>query len=131
MRICKRRDSMGRIQRWVTPNRVSPTKPKREAILKLEAPKTRKQLRSFMECIHQLKKFLPILAEISEPLRPLLSKASSERQNKLDWKEIQTEAFNKIKTQIQNITENKHFDTNKQTRVRCDASKKVLGVSLS
>ena len=36
--------------------------------------------------IHHLIKFLPKLAEISEPLRPLLSKANIKAQNKLDWK---------------------------------------------
>ena len=64
---------------------------------------------------------------MSEPLRPLLSKANTKSQNKLNWNEKHTEAFNEIKLQIQNITENKHFDTEKQTRVRCDASKKRTG----
>ena len=83
-----------------------------------------------MGCIHQLIKFVPNLAQLSEPLRPLLSKAHIKPQNKLDWKETHTEAFNKIKTEIQNTKENKHFDTNKQTRVRCDASKKGVGACL-
>ena len=69
------------------------------------------------------------LAEISEPFRPLLSKANTQSQNKLDWKDQHTIAFNRIKEQIKKITENKHFDT-KQTRVRCDASKKGLGACL-
>ena len=114
----------------VTPNGVTPSKPKCEAILALDPPKTLKQLRSFMGCIHHLIKFIPNLAELSEPLRPLLSKANTKAQNKLDWKENHTEAFKKIKIKIQNITENKHFDTEKQTRVRCDASKKGLGACL-
>ena len=114
----------------VTPNGVTPSKPKCEVILTLDPPKTLKQLRSFMGCIHHLIKFLPNLAELSEPLRPLLSKANTKAQKKLDWNEKHTEAFNQIKTQIQNITENKHFDTEKQTRVRCDGSKKGLGACL-
>ena len=114
----------------VTPNGVTPSKPKCGAILALDPPKTLKQLRSFMGCIHHLIKFIPNLAELSEPLRPLLSKANTKAQNKLDWKENHTEAFKKIKIKIQNITENKHFDTKKQTRVRCDASKKGLGACL-
>ena len=108
----------------VTPNGVTPTKSKCDAIISLEPPKTLKQLRSFMGCIHHLIKFIPNLAEKSEPLRPLLSKANKKAQNKLDWNEKHTEAFNEIKSQTQNITENKHFDTEKQTRVRCDARKK-------
>ena len=114
----------------VTPNGVTPSKPKCDAILALDPPKTIKQLRSFMGCIHHLIKFLPNLAELSEPLRSLLSKANTKAQNKLDWNEKHTEAFNQIKIQIQNITENKHFDSEKQSRVRCDASKKGLGACL-
>ena len=84
-----------------------------------------------MVCIHHLIKFIPNLAEISEPLRPLLSKANTKSQNRLDWKEDQhTIAFSQIKEQIKRIRENKHFDTTKQTRVRCDASKKGLGACL-
>ena len=81
-----------------------------------------------MGCIHHLKKFLSNLAQLSESLTPLLSKANTKAQNKFVLNEIHTEAFNNIKTQ--NITENKHFDTNKQRRVRCDASKKELGACL-
>ena len=114
----------------LTPNGVTPTKPNCVAILKLDEPKTLKQLRSFMGCIHHLIKFLPNLAHISEPLCPLLSKTNTKSQNKLAWNDTHTEAFNKIKAQIQSITENKHFDTNKQTRFRCDASKKGLGACL-
>ena len=69
----------------VTPNGGTPTKPKCDAVLNLEPPKTLKQLRSFMGCIHHLIKFLPNLAELSESLRPLLSKANSKTQNKIDW----------------------------------------------
>ena len=122
MRIRKRKNTWLGFK--VIPNGVTPTKSKFNAIISLEPPKTLKQLRSFMGCIHQLKKFLPNLAEMSEPLRPLLSKANTKAQNKLDWNEKHTEAFNEIKLQIQNITENKHYDTEKQTRVRATPAKK-------
>ena len=39
------------------------------------------------------------------------------------------DAFSKIKAQDRKIRENKHIDTNKQNRVRCDAIKKGLGTS--
>ena len=91
----------------VTPNGVTPTKPKCDAILNLEHPKNLKQLRSFMRCIHHLIKFLPNLAQLSESLKPLFSEANTKSQNKIDWKDLYTEAFKNVKTQIQNITENK------------------------
>ena len=108
----------------ITPTGKTPTKKKCESINKLETPKTLKQLRSFMGCIHHLIKFTPQLAEMSEPLRPLLSKNNTKAQNKLDWKNEHTIAFEKIKKQIINITENKHFDINKETRIKSDSSKK-------
>ena len=114
----------------VTPNGVTSTKQKCDAIINLDNPKTLKQLRSFMGCIHHLIKFIPNLARISEPLRPLLSKTNTKSQNKFDWKDNHTIAFNDITAQIKQITENKHFDISKQTRVRCDASKKGLGACL-
>ena len=72
----------------------------------------------------------PNREEISEPLRTLLSKANAKSQNKLDWQEKHTEAFNQIQAQIKRITENKLFDTSKQTRVRCNPSKKGIGACL-
>ena len=83
-----------------------------------------------MGCIHHLIKFTPKLAELSEPLRPLLSKNNTKSQNRLDWKNHHTIAFEEIKRQIINITENKRFDINKETRVKCDASRKGLGAAL-
>ena len=109
----------------ITPNGVTPTKQKSDAIINLENPKTLKQLLFVMGCIHHLIKLIPNLSEISEPLRPLLSKANTKSQNKLDWKDQHTTAFNQIKEQIKKITENKNFDATKQTRVRCDAIKKA------
>ena len=72
----------------VTPNGVTPTKQKCDAIINLENPETLKQLRSFMGFIHHLIKFIPNLARISEPLRPLLSKANTKSQKKLIGKKI-------------------------------------------
>ena len=71
----------------ITPTGITPNEKKCESINKLETLKTLKQLRSFMGCIHHLIKFTPRLAELSEPLRPLLSKNNTKAQNKLDRKE--------------------------------------------
>ena len=61
----------------ITPHGVTPLITKTEALLKLEPPKTLKQLRSFMGSIHHLTKFIPNLTKISEPLRPLLIKENT------------------------------------------------------
>ena len=83
-----------------------------------------------MGCIHHLIKFTPKLADSSEPLRPVLSKNNTKAQKKLDWKDHHTTAFEQIKRQITKVRENKHFDLNKETRVKCDASRKGLGACL-
>ena len=114
----------------VTPHGVTPLITKTEALQKLDIPKTLKQLRSFMCSIHHLVKFIPHLAEISEPLRPLLKKENVTASNKLKWEEKHTKTFENIKTQIAKIVENKHFDVDKETRVKCDASKLGLGATL-
>ena len=43
---------------------------------------------------------------------------------------MHTSAFHKIKQAIKTIVEQKHFDINCQTRIKCDASKEGLGACL-
>ena len=74
---------------------------------KVDPPKTLQQLRSFMDSIHHLTKFMPILAEISERLRPLLKKENTTTSNKFKWEEKHNTPFNNIKKQISKIVENK------------------------
>ena len=114
----------------ITPHGVTQLITKTEALQKLDTPKTIKQLRSFMGSIHHLIKFIPNLAEISEPLRPLLRKENVTASNKLKWEDKHTKTFENIKSQIAKIVENKHFDVDKETRVKCDASKLGLGATL-
>ena len=82
-----------------------------------------------MGSIHHLKKFIPNLAELSELLRPLLKKENTATSNKLKWDEKHTTTFSNIKKQISKIIENKHFDVDKETRFKCDASKLGLGAT--
>ena len=107
---------------------IKPTKRKPDAIIQLENPKTLKQLRSFMGSIHHLIKFIPKLATLSAPIRPLLSSPASKK--KLEWNEKHSAAFQNIKNAIKNTVEQKHFNINNETRVKCDASKKGLGACL-
>ena len=51
---------------------VKPIESKTAAIAKIKAPKTLKQLRSFLGSVHHLSKFIPNLAKKCHPLRPLL-----------------------------------------------------------
>ena len=114
----------------ISPNGIIPTEKKTKSISEMDPPHTLKQLRSFMGSIHHMIKFIPNSAELTAPLRPLLSTKNSIKGSKLKWASELDSAFNKIKTAITHIIENKHFDTTKPTRVRCDASKNGLGECL-
>ena len=58
----------------ITQSGISPTVKKTDSILNLKPPNTLKQLRSLMGSIHQLIKFIPNLASLLDPIRPLLKK---------------------------------------------------------
>ena len=92
----------------ITQSGISPTVKKTDSIMNLKPPKTLKQLRSLMGSIHQLIKFIPNLANLLNPIRPLLRKENI-TNNKICWEEIHTTALDKIKAEISKITEKKTF----------------------
>ena len=104
---------------------VKPIESKTAAIAEIKAPKTLKQLSSFLGSVHHLSKFIPNLAKICHPLRPLLKK-----NEKFLWTEYHQTHFEHIKTVIANATENTHFNPTLETRVKCDASRQGLGAAL-
>ena len=78
-----------------------------------------------MEALNQMNRFVPNLAKVCPPLRPLLSKT-----NEWKWGEEQEKAFQQIKEEMKHITEIKHFKKNQPLRISCDASKEGLGAVL-
>ena len=104
---------------------ISPLESITAAILAIEAPKTLKKLRSFLGSVHYIGKFIPNLAQISHPLRPLLKKTS-----KFIWSKEHENCFNEIKNRIANATANSHYNLQLETRVKCDAYRSGLGAAL-
>ena len=127
MRICQILNNLARLQNYPIGN--IPNHKKTDSILNLKPPNTLKQLRSHMGSIHQLIKFIPNLANLLKPIRPLLKKENI-RNNKIRWEETHTAALDKIKSKISKITENKNFDRQRNTRLKCDASHTGLGAVL-
>ena len=84
---------------------ITPLIRKTEPIESLKAPKTVSQLQLFMGSIHSLYKYLPALAELFTPLRPLLS-----RKNEYIWTNECQILFDNLKKQVANIVELRHFD---------------------
>ena len=70
---------------------------------------------------HSLHKYLPAFAEISAPLRPLLSK-----KNDFVWISDYQLAFETLKKQVANIVELKDFDLHMKIWIVCDASPNSL-----
>ena len=98
---------------------ITPLVRKTQAIEDLKTPK------SLMGSPHSLHKFLRKLAELSAPLRPLLSQI-----NDFVWTTACENAFQKLKSLVENIVELRHFDTHRETRNICDASHDGLGAVL-
>ena len=106
---------------------ITPMQKKTVAKVNLQHPKTFKQLKSFMESIHHLNKFIPNLAQLCTPLQPLLS--TTNKFNFL-WKEENENLFRYMIAAVKNITENRHFVSNKETRIICNASREGIGAAL-
>ena len=112
----------------ITQSGISPTVKKMDSILNLKPPNTLKQLRSLMGSIHQLIKFIPNLANLLNPIRPLIKKENI-INNKIRREDSQITALDKIKAEISKITK-KQFDRQRNTCPKCDASHTGLGAVL-
>ena len=98
---------------------------KSDSIKSLPNPKNISTLRSFIGSINQYMKIFPNLSSLSSPLRPLVVKKSVYQLN-----DEHTKAFEELKQQLVNITENNHFDIKRMSRLKTNASHSVLGATL-
>ena len=96
-----------------------------EAIIQMDPPQNVTNLQSFNGMINYLKKFSPVLSELSEPLRRLCKS-----RVKWAWESEQQSAFEAIKQVIMTLTVLAYFDKTKKHTIQCDASKKGLGAVL-
>ena len=106
-------------------DRVRPLVGKADAIRNLTIPKNISELRSFFGSINQCVKLVPNLSTLSSPLCCLLNKKLVYK-----WDKNDSLAFEKLKREIVNITENRHFDIKEKTRLETDASYNGLGATL-
>ena len=92
----------------------------------MAAPKTRKQLRSFLGLVNYYRDLTRRRSELLAPLTKLTS-------NKVQYKWTQTEqtAFDKIKMAVSKDTIPNYHDFSKTFEIHTDASKTQLGAVIS
>ena len=104
---------------------ISPLQSKTAAVLAIPLPSSLKRLRSFLGSVPYIGKFIPHLAQLCYPLRPLLKKST-----KFIWTEEHNNHFHPIKEKIAASSENSHYNPKLDIRVKCDASSSGLGAAL-
>jgi transposase InsO family protein len=98
---------------------------KTTAIQEMEEPTDLKSLRRFLGMVNQMGKFLPHLADVTEPLRSLLSP-----KTEWIWESQQRNAVKKIKNMLAATPILAPYDHQRPTKVSADSSSYGLGAVL-
>ena len=109
----------------LTPDGIKVDPKKIEAIRQMDPPQNVASLQSFNGMVNYLKKFSPVLSELSEPLRRLCKSGV-----KWTWESEQQNAFEAMKRGIMTLLVLAYFDKAKKHTIQCNASKKGLGAVL-
>ena len=107
---------------WITRQGIQPVHNKIEAIPKIKAPKTRKELRQFIGIVNY---YRDMWFRRSELLAPLTSLTSN--KVKFEWLSTHQQAFEKIKKVIGTEVLLSYPDFNKPFQIYTDASDHQLG----
>jgi transposase InsO family protein len=111
---------------WITREGIMPIQKKVDAILSLAAPKTRKELRSFIGLVNYYRDMWIRRSDVLTPLSRLLSK-----DVKFEWTDETAKAFRAIKRIVAKHVLLAHPDFSKEFEIHTDASKYQLGAVIS
>ena len=111
---------------WVTRQGVKPMPNKVEAMMKIEAPKTKKQLRGFIGLVNYYRDMWKGRSHLLAPLTALTSKTV-----KWQWTDKEQKAFNEIKKVISRDVLLSYPDFSKPFVIYTDASKVQLGAVIT
>ena len=106
-------------------NGIAADPEKTKAIVEMSPPTDIPQLRRFLGMANQLGKFTPKLAEMTQPLRELLSKGKSWM-----WGPSQSTPLEKVKQELSKPTTLALYDPSAPTKISADASAFGLGAVL-
>ena len=109
----------------LTPEGLKPDPEKIRAILAMQPLQSIQQLQSFNGMVNYLKRFSPVLSELTEPLRKL-----QKGDTVWAWESEQQTAFEKTKTALTTLPVLAYLDRNKDHIIQTDASKTGLSAVL-
>ena len=106
-------------------NGIRPLQDKSMAIKNLKQPNNEKELKSFLDAIQYLSKYVDNLSAQTDSLRQLLKKDKDWL-----WTEEHTQAFENLKQKITEIPCLAHYNSDYPNIITTDASTKGLGATL-
>ncbi|UYV68064.1 K02A2.6-like [Cordylochernes scorpioides] len=95
---------------------------KLDAVIKMEEPRSAKELKSFLGMVNYLGKFIPNLADKIQPLNSLLS-----TKNEWVWEEPQKKSFNLLKQELASRPNLALYNPSRLTIISADASSFGIG----
>ena len=112
---------------WVTPTATQPWKKKVEAILRLDAPRNIKDVRSFVGAVNFYRDMYPKRSHVLAPLHALTGLKSNAD---FEWTDVHQKAFDAMKAIMVKDTYIRHPDHNEPFHVYADASDLQLGAAI-
>ena len=110
---------------WLTPHGLKPWKKKVDAILKIDRPKTAKQLRSFLGAVNFYRDMYPKKSHILAPLTKM-----SGMKGTIPWDDNCQHAFDTMKALLAQDAFLRFPDHNKPFHIYADASELQLGAAI-